>query len=157
MASVMHQIALLKRTATAFHSFREFKDLCEEHLKATWQSDRGLNRCTTQIVKRSWQRLFRYVALNLMLVGRLTIRAANRSGAYICALIPAPDLEAEWQRLVRLGRLFGIHERQLARLRRMQVDATGSRSLAQSVIAICEKSRPKPGAAFWNVSRESQP
>ena len=118
LSSIKHHISLLQNAAKLFPSFESFRELCKDHLRESWGSDQVSKQRTTQIVRRSWTRLFRYVATHLCIDKDLKIHALDRHGNYECVLIQRIDRGDDWRQFVRLGRLFDIRERELRHLAR---------------------------------------
>lgn len=129
LATIHRQIKLLKAAAVLIPNFDSFRELCEDHLRDTWEADQNSKQRTTQTVRRSWARRFRYVATHLRIDQDIEIRALDRYGNYECRLVPRVDAGEDWRQFIRLGRQFGIHERQLQHLARRSLTRLASPAL----------------------------
>lgn len=102
----------LQHQARAFRDFNHFQRLCVRDLHQAFTDDRAHHTRMTKYRRLAWLAMFRHFAAHAHLHQDVRITALNRQGYYTCHLIDQtpPD---DWEKFVRLGERFGIHEDQL--------------------------------------------
>ena len=108
---------LLQEKAHDIADFEHFQRLCLGDLRQAFTEDRIHGTRTLKHRRLTWLTLFRYFAAHTHLHQGVAITALDRQGNYACTLTePTPAVESDWDKLVRLAKPFGIHERELTAL-----------------------------------------
>lgn len=113
MAQIQHMLGMLREAADLIPDFATFEWLCAQNLRQAWNSDRLTGKRELHNRRRAWLRLFRHFAPLHGLQTDIRIHAKDRTGGYLCELIPKPERGPVWRDFVLRAREFGIYEREL--------------------------------------------
>lgn len=120
--NTQHLRRLMREVVTWIPHFPAFSSLCTEGLHTAWLHDRNTAVRTARTTREQWIRLFRYFADLNRIDADIRIRAINKSGYYVCELVPRRKGNALWQEFFHLGKQLGATPSELNRIK-AQVEA----------------------------------